>query len=193
MTDRDLRSARLMEAMALGDALALRELVSIWEAPLLRFAYRYLQDETEARDVAQETLVRLHESRARYRPGRAFSGWLFTIAANCCRNQLRRRRRHALLSLDWLLGKGGAEAEPVSGQPCPATALVESERVRAVRAAIEELPHKLKTTLLLHEYEDFGYAEIARVEGCSEKGVEARLRRARERLRERLAGLRGNT
>ncbi len=72
--------------------------------------------------------------------------------------------------------------------PCPMRALEQDETCAAVRAAIDRLPHDLKTTLLLHHYEQLSYREIGSVVGCSERGVETRLYRARQRLREELSG-----
>jgi RNA polymerase sigma-70 factor (ECF subfamily) len=66
--------------------------------------------------------------------------------------------------------------------------LEHDEACAAVRAAVDRLPHDLKSTLILHHYERLSYREIGAVVGCSERGVETRLYRARQRLREELAG-----
>jgi RNA polymerase sigma-70 factor (ECF subfamily) len=65
--------------------------------------------------------------------------------------------------------------------------LEHDETCAAIRAAIDRLPHELKTTILLHHYERLSYREIGAISGCSERGVETRLYRARQRLREELA------
>lgn len=177
------RSAALMSALAADDDAALGELITLWQAPLLRFVFRYVQCEADARELVHESFVRLHASRGSFRAGSgAFSGWIFAIAANLCRNHARWRRRHPAETLD-----DEHAATACAGAP-PDLAAVASERVAAVRAAIAALPHDLKTTLLLFEYEELSYRQIAAVVGCSEKGVEARLSRARARLRESLAG-----
>ena len=79
------------------------------------------------------------------------------------------------------------EAVPSDG-PVPDTALEHDEACEAVREAIDRLPHDLKITILLHHYERLSYREIGAITGCSERGVETRLYRARQRLREELAG-----
>jgi len=187
ITPEELRSAELMTALAGGDLNAMRGIVELWEAPLLRFCYRYLQSEHEARDVVQDTFVRVHRSCARYEPGRSFAAWLFVIAANLCRNRRRWHGRHPLLSLDWLRESAGDRVECPRGSPDEA--LLGDERVQAVRLAVEALPHDQKTALLLHEYENLGYREVAAALGVSERRVETLLTRARARLREKLAGL----
>ena len=63
--------------------------------PLFRFAFRYLRDETAARDVAQETFVRVYFKAASFKPQSTVKTWLYTIAVNLCRDRLRRRCRCA--------------------------------------------------------------------------------------------------
>jgi RNA polymerase sigma-70 factor (ECF subfamily) len=73
-------------------------------------------------------------------------------------------------------------------QLAPDESLVQDESLAAVRTAINRLPHDLKVTLLLHHYDQLSYREIGLITGCSERGVETRLYRARQQLRELLAG-----
>lgn len=185
------QSAQLMQALVEGDEEALRELIRLWERPLTHFCYRYLQNESEARELVHETFVRVYQYRARFLPAGTFSTWLFAIAVNLCRNRHRWHRRHPALSLDWLFS-GENEETPMQvpcPRPTPDHVALERERVLAVRRAIEALPHELKSALLLFEYENLGYKEIALVLGCSERGVESRLARARALLRQTLAPL----
>jgi RNA polymerase sigma-70 factor (ECF subfamily) len=179
----------LMQALAGGDLEAMRGLVELWERPLLRFAYRYLQSEQEAREIVQDTFVRIHKGSASYQAGRSFAAWMYVIAANLCRNRRRWHRRHALLSLEWLQEVAGVGVECPRGGPVGQ--LLEGERVQEVRRAVEALPHEEKTVLLLHEYENLGYREVAEATGLTERRVETLLTRARGRLRASLAGLAG--
>ena len=88
MSEGERTSAELMAEIASGDDAALGALVELWQAPVLRFAFRYVQSEAEARDIVQETFVRVHANRATFRAGAAFSSWVFTIAANLCRRRV---------------------------------------------------------------------------------------------------------
>jgi RNA polymerase sigma-70 factor (ECF subfamily) len=189
MSPEEQRSVELMKALSEGDLSCMRGLVELWEAPLLRFCYRYLQSEHEAREAVQDTFVRIHRSCASYQPGRSFAAWMYVIAANLCRNRRRWHRRHPFLSLDWLRESGGDRLECPRGGPDGA--LLEGERVQAVRRAVERLPHEEKTVLILHEYENLGYREVSAATGLSERRVETLLARARGRLRASLAGLAG--
>jgi RNA polymerase sigma-70 factor (ECF subfamily) len=178
-----------MRRLKAGDDLALNELMGRWQTPLTAFILRYMGNHADALDLAQETFVRVYESRARFQPRAKFSAWLFTIAANLCRNFARWRERHPTIPLfgDGSDGDHGpAGALPAPGET-PADSAERSDLASAVREHIQQLPHDLKTVVLLSEYQDLGYAEIAATLGCTPKAVETRLYRARQILRESLA------
>ncbi len=182
-------------ALKQGEAVELNRLIGRWQRPLHSFAYRYVQNNADAHDLVAETFVRLYQNRHRLRPDTKLSAWLFTTLTNLCHNHHRWQCRHPTVALA-VAGDGRAEGdpapaclEPVSDQPAPAAALEHDETVAVVRAAIDNLPHDLKVTLLLHHYDHLSYHEIGEITGCSARGVETRLYRARRLLRERLAGL----
>jgi len=173
-----------------GDA-ALSILISRWERSLFAFAMRYLQQAEDAADIVQESFVRVYQHRNRFRRGARFSTWLFAIAANLCKNRVRSRKRRPTVSFEFPDDESGnfehpwlADSESVS----PDQALLDQEQIAAVKRAISELPHNLKTALLLYQYEEMSYKEIAAIAGCSVKAVETRLYRARNLLKEKLKG-----
>ena len=187
--DRSSDATRL-HALREGDGAAFDELVAHWQRPLFAFAWRYVHHHADAEDLVIEAFVRLHEQRRRLRPDTNLSAWLFTTLANLCHNHHRWRRRHPEHSLEASEDTTGAPGFVLtSSAPLPSAALEGDETDRAVRAAINHLPHDQKTVVLLHHFERLGYREIAAVVGCSERGVETRLYRARQRLREDLRPL----
>lgn len=168
--------------------LALNELIQRWQKPLVTFILRYTGNQSDALDLAQETFVRVYESRHRYEPGRRFSTWLFTIASNLCRNHARWRERHPTISLDEPRGEEGnslLNSLPEPGRS-PADNAEHDDLASAVRQHVQQLPHDLKTAVLLFEYHELSHEEIAHVLGCSSKAVETRLYRARQQLRKSL-------
>lgn len=180
-------------ALQQGDSAALNHLMNRWQRPLHHFAYRYVQNSTDAHDLVAETFVRLHQQRLRLRPDTKLSAWLFTTLTNLCHNHHRWKRRHPTVSLA-AAGQDDptrdATIEAISTDlPAPDDALVQDEIIAAVRAAIDRLPHDLKVTLILHHYDHLSYREIGEITGCSERGVETRLYRARLLLRKMLADL----
>ena len=178
-----------MARLQKGEDTALNELMARWQQPLVSFILRYTGHAEDALDLAQETFVRVFENRGRYQPRGKFSTWLFTIATNLCHNQARWRARHPTVTLH---GSGeddeaGLESTLPAPGDTPADAAERRDLARAVRAHVQALPHDLKTVVLLFEYQDLGYEEIAAALGCTPKAVETRLYRARQILRESLS------
>lgn len=176
--------AELMLRLKGGEDLMLNELMTRWQQPLVAFVYRYIGHQADALDLAQETFVRVYQSRSRYTARSKFATWLFAIAANLCRNYLRRWKRGggpATESFD----ADAAERVP-SSDDSPDQATARSEVISTIKEVVNKLPHDLKTVILLYEYESLSYEEISSVLGCSSKAVEMKLYRARKLLREKL-------
>ena len=172
-------------ALRAGDDRALDRLIARWEKPLFNFAWRYVRHDADARDLSSEVFVRLYQHRTRLVEDSNIAAWMFTTLANLCRNRHRWRERHPSVSLDETGGR-----EPVAAARAPGEALEHRASVEALGAAIDRLPPEFKVTLLLHHYDHLSYREIGAVTGCSERGVETRLYRARQRLKDDLAALR---
>lgn len=182
--------SQLMERLQQGDDLALNALMDRWQTPLLHFILRYVGQESEAIDLAQETFVRVYQHRHKYRTGGKFSTWLFTIASNLSCNFVRWQKRHPNIPLESGEEEGLTLKERLAGpESTPSEQSVINERAAIIKREIQALPHDLRTAILLFEYESMSYAEIAVVLGCTPKAVETRLYRAREILRKALSKL----
>ncbi len=182
MADTDVM---LMRRLAGGEDLALNELMDRWRERVAAFLLRMVGDHATATDLTQETFVRLYSGRHRYQPVAAFSTYLFHIAANLARSQLRWRKRHPAVPLEDEEGNPVHEPED-RGMP-PDEAAVLREKTAALSRAIAALPPDLREALLLFTVEEMSQAEVAQTLGCSAKAVESRVYRARQALRERLA------
>jgi RNA polymerase sigma-70 factor (ECF subfamily) len=176
-----------IDALRQGGAGAIEAIVDHWQKPLFAFAWRYLRNRADAEDVVIETFVRLHRHRRRLRPDTNLSAWLFTTLANLCHNRHRWRGRHPEENLDATDEPAGVAS--ALSPPCPRASLESDEAERQIRAALDRLTHDQKAVVLLHHFERLSYREIAGIVGCSERGVETRLYRARQHLREMLAPL----
>jgi RNA polymerase sigma-70 factor (ECF subfamily) len=178
----------LMLRLKNGEDLTLNELMTRWQQPLVAFIYRYIGHQADALDLAQETFVRVYQSRSRYTARAKFASWLFTIAANLCRNYVRRWERGGGTAMESLDADSTNTSEWVlTSDNSPDQAAIKSELISSVKEAITRLPHDLKTVILLYEYEDRSYEEISSVLGCTIKAVEMKLYRARKLLRELLS------
>ena len=159
-----------------GDEAALGALMERWERPLKSFIGRIVFNGSEAEDLAQETFVRVWQQRGKFRADAAFRPWMFSIALNLARNRLRWWRRRPTVSLqEW--------SETEDGGRRTENGLEIAERATAVRDAVAALPLELRESLVLFEYEQMSYAEIAAAVGATAKAVETRIYRAREKLR----------
>jgi RNA polymerase sigma-70 factor (ECF subfamily) len=178
-----------LQALQNGEAAALNRLIARWQRPLHSFAYRYCQNRSDAEDLVAQTFVRLYENRMRLNRDTRLSAWLFTTLTNLCHNLHRWRRRHPAERIEAQeAGEGASRGHAlVAEQDTPRQSLEHDEILASVRLAIGRLPHDLKVTLLLHHYDRLSYREIGAITGCSERGVETRLYRARQQLREMLA------
>lgn len=177
----------LFAALQRGEDLALNRLIARWEQPLFAFAWRYLHNQADAQDLVADTFVRLYQHRARLRPDTKLSAWLFTTLANLCHNRHRWHRRHPTVSMDDPEQGAAPTGEAAMAASTEGTERLEREEAQAaLHAAMDRLPHDLRVTVLLHYFDRLSYREIAEITGCSERGVETRLYRARHRLRAEL-------
>ena len=151
---------------------------------LYRNAFRMSRNHADAEDLVQETYVRAMQAMGRLRPQSNIKGWLFTILRNVWRNQLRKlRNRPQTVEI----AADNQVANKIVEQSADSHDLYLSKvEAEEVRAAIQELPVDFREMILLREYEDLSYQEIASVMGCRVGTVMSRLARARAKLRDLL-------
>ena len=189
-TDSDALDRADMVRLARGQAAALNDLMARHATPVFRLLCRMLNNEDDANDLAQEAFVRVFQARGSFDPNQKFSTWLFTIAANLARNQIRWRTRHPNVSLDAesdSTEQSLAERLPAT-TPTPKEQVLAGERGAAVRAAVNDLPEDMREALVLCEWEEHSVAEAAAILAATPKAIESRLYRARQILREQLKG-----
>ena len=182
----------LLVSLRSGHAESLGILVARWEGPLLRFVSRMVDRPDDARDVCQETFLRILDKAEAFRDGARFSTWMYQIALNLCRDQTRRKRRWGRLMIaDPAVGveKPQDYAAPVSVATNPAAAYEDTERRGAVRRALSALPLEQREVLLLKEYEGLKFREIADVLGVAESTVKSRMYAGLDAMRMSLTGL----
>lgn len=188
MTDPDLQLVRAVQA---GDDSAFDELMLRHKAAIFAFICRYLRNEADAADLTQETFVRAYLRISSFKPKARFATWLFAIATNLCRDHVRSRAyRDAHRTLSLSPEAPDAPPEPSSGAPKPDEAAERDERLQMVEAAIDRLPHDLRTALILTAIEGLSHIEAAERLGVTAKAIETRVYRARQRLELLLAAFR---
>jgi len=167
----------LMAAIASGDEAVFAGLVGEQSAPLLRFARAILTAGTqEAEEVVQEAFLRLWQQAETWQPNGRVSTWLHQVTYRLCIDSLRRRRRSVSIDL--------TDMEDIEDDaPRPDAGLLRADDVRSVRAAIERLPERQRTALVLFHFQEMSQADAAAIMGVGESAFESLLARARRRLR----------
>ncbi len=171
----------LVASAVCGNAEAFGTLVERYERAVYHLCLRTLRDPEEAKDGAQEAFYKAFRSLRTFKPGAKFSTWIFSIAYHACCDRLARRKRFSDAEL------------PERADPAPGPALLAERRdeARELRAAIDALPQKYRTVITLYHLQGKQYEEIARVLDVPLGTVKTHLFRAKELLRKRLAGPRG--
>ncbi len=180
-----------MSRLAAGNEAALNSLMDRHAGKLFNYLVRCLQNEDDAADAAQETFVKVYQSRARFDPDQKFSTWLYAIAANLVKDRYRWRSRHPQVSLDAESDATGDSFRDFlpGNDPLPHERVQAAERSETIRRAVAALPEELRQPLILAEYEERSHAEIGAILGCTPKAVETRIYRARQQLRASLSEL----
>ena len=173
----------LVGACQAGEASAFDVLVGRWEDRIRGAAYRFLGSEDEARDVAQEAFLRAYRGLAGFKQEARFSSWLYQIATNLCRDRLRRRKTRPQVSLEALEETGPVIVET---RPGAHERLLESDLAEAVRRAIHALPEEQRVVVILKEYQELTFLEIAQALDVPISTVKTRLYRGLVQLRLRL-------
>ncbi|HEX3892232.1 MAG TPA: sigma-70 family RNA polymerase sigma factor [Terracidiphilus sp.] len=163
-----------------GNAAAFEGIVQRWQGPLVNMAWRYCRDRSRAEEMAQDAFIRAWRNLGQWRRESSFSTWLFALAANVFRNELKRVPAMTL-PMDEV-------AEP-SGPATQGDALDESMRQEAVRKAVLALPMRYREPVLLFYFHEMDVGAAAQTMKLPEGTVKARLSRARELLRRRFPHL----
>lgn len=167
-----------------GDLTAFNTLVLRFQDPVYGLSLRMLGDPAAAEDVAQDAFVRAWQRLETFRGG-SFRSWLFTIAANRARDELRRRGRRPTLSLDESRDdENRADIDPPDAGPTAHELVEQAELHRALEAALRTLPDDWREVVVLVDIQGLNYAEVATVTGVPVGTVKSRLSRARGRLRD---------
>lgn len=177
--------ADLIAAAQAGDRGAFDDLVRATYADTYTLAYRLTGNEEDARDVAQEAYLRAYRAIDRFRGDAQFSTWMYRITANCAATYLGRRSRHRHDVLDDTV----PVADPRTDHDPQLRADASDLRNRLARA-LDDLPPRLRSVVVLRDIYDLPHESIAAELGISESAAKVRLHRARNKLREQVFGRR---
>jgi RNA polymerase sigma-70 factor (ECF subfamily) len=167
----------LIRAIQNGDMVAFNGMVDRYKDRLMNVIGRMLSSAEEAEDVVQETFIRVYQHRQSFNFQHCFSTWIYTIALNLARNELRKRKKFKFLDI---ADMAGSESE-ISVDP-----KLPSRLPQILDVAVKGLPEKYRTAFMLRDVQEMSYEEVAKVLGVPLGTVKSRVNRARLILREKL-------
>lgn len=183
----DTLEKRLARLARKGDTQAFAEIVGLYKDKIFHLANRMLSNRHEAEDVVQDTFLRVYRNLARYNEEQKFSTWIYRIGTNLCIDRLRKRK------LGYSLDAGMNDQQGIDGYTMipsddrtPESYLFVSETQQMVHNAIESLPAKYKTIVVLRYLNDMSLQEISDVLDMPVTTIKTRVHRGREFLRKKL-------
>ena len=175
-----------------GDPQAFGTLVDRYQTRLLNFVTRTIGDRDRAEDLVQEVFIRVFRHLHRFDQSKKFSTWIYTIASNLAKNELRNRQRNPLVLFQTIKRNWEADHRPLQFEDTTARP-DDLYRKRYLKEAVDQcvarLPEHHRVVFMLRELEAKSYAEIAEITGCNLGTVKSRLNRARNSFAQLIAPL----
>ncbi len=182
-----LDDASLVSEYLAGQPRAFDAIVDRYQTRLLNFIYRTVGDRERSEDLVQEVFIRVHRHLARFDRSKKFSTWIYTIASNLAKNELRNRSRNPIVLFQTMTAGWDDEERPLEFED-PTARPDDLFRKRHVRALVEQtvaqLPQHHREVFVLRELEGRSYEEIADITHCNLGTVKSRLNRARSSFAE---------
>lgn len=163
----------LLRASLAGETAAWGEIVSRYKDAVFGLCLGFLRNRADAEDLTHDAFIRAYDNLRRYHLDKRFSTWIFTIAANLCRNRLRYRRNHPVVEQPLHLAGGRDPAAIIAGE----------DRQKQIQAALNCLPYGYRAPLVLRFYNDLSYREIGEILAIPEGTVKTRIHRGKAMLK----------
>lgn len=170
-----------------GDVEAFEQLIEKYEKKVYTIAYRMMGNHEDASDLAQEALIKVYRSIKNFRGEAAFSTWLYHVVSNVCKDYLRKKRLQTT-SIDESVqyGTESIEKQFEADTPQPQDVVEQKELQESMQKVISDLPEDYRLVLVLREFMNLSYEEIAYQLNINMGTVKSRLSRARKLLRDKI-------
>lgn len=181
----ELHESELILKCKNGNIEAFEQLVLKYQRQIYTVAYRFMGNHEDASDLAQEAFIKAYKSIDRFRGDSSLKTWLYHIVSNVCRDELRKRKKAQILSLDAPIttdeGEFSRQTEDWTYSP---DLIYESKETQYfIQKALDQLSPDYKAVIILREIQGFSYEEIAQHLDCSLGTIKSRLNRARKAMR----------
>jgi RNA polymerase sigma-70 factor, ECF subfamily len=161
-------------------------LVKRYKDPLTNFVYRFVGDKDVSSDIVQDTMIRFYINKDSYKSFAKFSTWIYTIATNLAKNELKRRKRKNLTSI---FNEDGESINLPDRAPLPDKMADSQIKNRIIQEALIKVKKVYREVVILRDIQDLTYEEIAEITGLSIGTVKSRINRGRARLQELLKNI----
>jgi RNA polymerase sigma-70 factor (ECF subfamily) len=192
MGDQQKVDQALIERVQRGDKTAFDALVRKYQNRVVKVIARYIRDQSEVYDVAQEAFIKAYRALPNFRGDSAFYTWMYRIAINTAKNYLvAQGRRMPNVDIEAQEAEQFEGASALKEYATPEHLLLRDEVESTIYSAIEQLPDDLRTAITLREIDGLSYEDIADAMGCPVGTVRSRIFRAREAIDKKLSPLIG--
>jgi RNA polymerase sigma-70 factor, ECF subfamily len=173
----------LIRTIQAGDHHAFESLVRRYQRQVANLIYVTMGSRDDVDDIAQEVFIRVYRSLPRFKFDASFFSWIYRITMNLCIDEIRKRKIRKVLSLDFLTEDALEKSRKSKDHHNPSDSMLADERRQMVQAALQGLRPEHREILVLREYKDLGYTEIAETLDISLEAVKSRIFRARSELK----------
>ncbi len=167
----------LIQKYLAGEVSAFNTLVWRWEKPIFNFIHRYIGDMEIARDVSQKVFIRTYKNLKKLRTPEKFSSWIYQIAANLCKDELKSMKRRNGISIDDIVENNSEHAyeltDDADTRPDEAVNRLQIESI--VRNALQAIPEEQRIVIIMKEYQGLKFKEIAEALGEPINTVKSRM------------------
>ncbi len=179
-----------------GDMSAFELLVRRYQDALVNYIYYTINDYHRAEDLAQETFLRVFKNASRYEPKASFKSWLYTIATNLSKNEIRNRARRNTYFLEDMVEENEDVYHSefmIDTRYQPDILYEKKERQQLIKKTLKQLPENQRLALTLVTYQELSYEEISDILNCTTGAVKSLIHRARQNMKKLLikAGIGG--
>ena len=185
MSDFELPDEVLIKKFQAGEISAYNKIVHRYKDRLLNFIYRFLNDYERSEDLVQDTFLKLYTHKDAYKEIAKFSTWLYTIAANLARTELRKIKRRKTFSVTEL-SRDDREFIITSSGSDPSDDLLSKNFENNVQKSLLSLPDDFRTIIILRDIQELSYDEISKIVDLPLGTVKSRINRGRVKLQKLL-------
>lgn len=178
---------QLIAKFQVGDLAAFDQIVERYQGQLINFVGRLLNDRNTAEDIVQETFLRVYRNKHRYKEIARFSTWIYTIAGNLARTELRRRKIRNFFSISQ---RGETEKDyEIPDTEINVEKSVEGSMVKdMILREVMQLPVYFREVIILRDLQDLSYEEISQMLSVPLGTVKSRVNRGRTQIQKKLKG-----